>query len=208
MIQNHGGTVVDEEKHKLYRSGVGMLLYLVKHSRPEIANGVRQLSKALIGPSEAAFKDMLRMIKFVLETRNKVVKLEPVFEQAEEIIWNVLAFSDSDFAGDAETRLSVARFVLHLMGVPISRRSKGMKIVAQSSTEAEHIALSEAAKEVKFVCQVLVSLGFKVKLPIAVRVDNLGTVFMSDDISVSQRTKHVDVRHRFGNSSVWKDSSK
>ena len=140
---------------------------------------------------------MLRMIKFVLGTKNKAVRLKPIFEESEEIIWNVLAFSDSDYAGDRETRISVAGFILYLMGVPISWRSKGMKIVAQSSTEAEYIALSEAAKEVKFVYQVLVSLGFKVKLPIIVRVDNLGAIFMSDNISVSQRTKHVDVRYRF-----------
>ena len=72
-----------------------------------------------------------------------------------------------------------------------------MKVVAQSITEAEYIALSETAKEVKFVYQVLVSLGIKVKLPIIVRVDNLGAIFMSENISVSQRTKHVDVRFRF-----------
>ena len=67
----------------------------------------------------------------------------------------MLAYSDSDWAGDCETRASVAGFILYLMGVPISWRSKGMKMVAQSSTEAEYIALSEAAKEVKFVYQVL-----------------------------------------------------
>ena len=37
----------------------------------------------------------------------------------------------------------------------------------------------------------------KVKLPIVIRVDNLGAVFMSENVSVSQRTKHVDVRYRF-----------
>ena len=35
------------------------------------------------------------------------------------------------------------------------------------------------------------------KLPIIVHVDNLGTVFMSENVSVSQRTKHVDIRYRF-----------
>ena len=44
----------DEEKisnsdQSLYRSGVGMLLYLVKHSRPDIANATRELSKVLDG---------------------------------------------------------------------------------------------------------------------------------------------------------------
>ena len=52
--------------------------------------------------------DMLRIIKFVLETKNKAIRLAPVFEDLDEIIWNVLAFSDSDYAGDRETRISVA----------------------------------------------------------------------------------------------------
>ena len=34
---------------KRYRLGVGILLYLVKHSRPDIANPVRELSKVLDG---------------------------------------------------------------------------------------------------------------------------------------------------------------
>ena len=51
---------VDDEKHRIYRSGVGMLLYLVKHSRPDIANAVRELTKALDAPSLAAYKEMLR----------------------------------------------------------------------------------------------------------------------------------------------------
>ena len=72
-----------------------------------------------------------------------------------------------------------------------------MKSVTLSSSEAEYIALSEAAKEIKFVYQLLKSLGMEVKLPIIVRVDNIGAIFMSENIAVSQRTKHVDVRYRF-----------
>ena len=49
---------VSKAEHKYYRSGVGMLLYLVKHTRPDIANAVRELSKALDKPSPAAIKEM------------------------------------------------------------------------------------------------------------------------------------------------------
>ena len=42
------------EKHAQYPLGVGILLYLVKQSRPDIANCVRELSKVLDGPSEAS----------------------------------------------------------------------------------------------------------------------------------------------------------
>jgi len=57
---------VDAEKHSIYRSGVGMLLYLVKHSRPDIANAVRELTKALDGPSHAAYKEFLRVVKHTI----------------------------------------------------------------------------------------------------------------------------------------------
>ena len=188
-------TIVSVEKHKIYRSGVGMLLFLVKHSRPDIANAVRELSKALDCPSPAAYKEMLRVVKFVLDTRNLGIKVAPTPLINDE--WIVVAFSDSDFGGDKETRISVAGFIVYFMGVPISWKSKGQKTVALSSSEAEYVALSEAAKEIKFIYQVLISIGFKVKLPIIVYVDNLGTIFMSENVSVSNRTKHVDIRYRF-----------
>jgi Reverse transcriptase (RNA-dependent DNA polymerase) len=49
-----------------YRSGVGMLMYLVKHSRPDIANATRELTKVLDGATEAHLKAMMRIIKFFL----------------------------------------------------------------------------------------------------------------------------------------------
>ena len=40
-----------------------MLRYLVKHSRPNIGNAVRELSKVLDNPTPAAFKEIKRVIK-------------------------------------------------------------------------------------------------------------------------------------------------
>ena len=96
-----------------------------------------------------------------------------------------------------ETRISIAKFVLYLMGVPVSWRSKGMKSVTLSSAEADYVALSEAAKEVKYVHQLLMSMDVEVKLPIVVRVNNIGAIFMSNNVAVLQRTKHVDIRYHF-----------
>ena len=39
---------VDEKTQSMYRSGVGTLLYLTKHSRPDITNPVRELSKSIM----------------------------------------------------------------------------------------------------------------------------------------------------------------
>ena len=44
---------VSPEEHETYRSGVGTLLYLTKHSRPDICNPVRDLSKTMDAPAPA-----------------------------------------------------------------------------------------------------------------------------------------------------------
>ena len=142
-------SVVDPEKHKIYRSGVGVLLYLVEYSRPDLANAVRELLKTLYSPSQAAYKEMLRVIKFVIDTKNLGINVAPTLIINNE--WNIEGFSDSDFGGDKDTRISVAGFIIYLMGVPISWRNKGQKSVVLSNSEAEYVVLSEAAREVKFI---------------------------------------------------------
>jgi hypothetical protein len=69
--------------------------------------------------------------------------------------------------------------------------------VAISSSEAEFYALSEAAKEIKFVFQLLCSMEIPVKIPIIVRMDNVGAIFMTENASTTSRTKHVDIRYHF-----------
>ena len=78
-----------------------MLLYLVKHSRPDIANPVRELSKVLDGATEEAFKEMLRVIKYVLDTKSWGLKIQPTFG---EEAWDLVCFCDSDYAGDPDSR--------------------------------------------------------------------------------------------------------
>jgi hypothetical protein len=76
-------------------------------------------------------------------------------------------------------------------------KSKSQKSVTLSSSEAEYFALSEAAKDVKFIVMVLQSLGIKVKTPIIIKVDNIGAIFMAENVSTTSRTKHIDTRYHF-----------
>ena len=190
---------ISKSDQKLYRSGVGMLLYLVKHSRPDIANPVRELSKVLDGATEEAFKEMLRVIKYVLDTKSWGLKIQPTFG---EEAWDLVCFCDSDYAGDPDSRKSVSGYILYVRGVPICWRSKAQKTITLSSAEAEWIALSEATKEIMFVLQLFESMKIKVKLPVTVRVDNMGAIFMAKNISTSNRSKHVDVRTKYVNEVV------
>jgi hypothetical protein len=62
--------------------------------------------------------------------------------------WDLVSYCDSDWAGDAEARISVTGFIIYLLGVPICWRSKGQKGITLSSSETEYKAISEAVKEI------------------------------------------------------------
>ena len=50
--------------------------------------------------------------------------------------------------------------------------------------------------KVMFVLKLLRSMKRLIKLPVMVRVDNIGSVFMGNKITTMLCTKHVDIRHK------------
>ena len=67
---------VNAEDHETYRSGVGTLLYL----RPDISNPVRELSKTMDAPAPAHLKEMYKLIRFVLSTKDYGLKFKLIQE--------------------------------------------------------------------------------------------------------------------------------
>jgi hypothetical protein len=141
-----------------------------------------------------AYNELLRGIKFVIDTKTFGLKVQPKLDN--NFGWNLKIFCDSNWAGDAETRVSVTGFTIYLLSVPICWRSKSQKGVTLSSTEAEYVAISEANKELKFIYYLLIDLHIKVNLPIVVKTDNIGAIFMSENALIGFRTRHVDTRYQ------------
>ena len=95
-----------------------MLMYLVKHSRIDLANPSRELSRSMDRATVLEFKEMLRIILHTLKNKNLGLRMKPV-----EFVGNFLSMvglSDSDWAGDKVTRKSVTGFVIYLLGVPVA----------------------------------------------------------------------------------------
>jgi hypothetical protein len=57
--------------------------------------------------------------------------------------------------------------------------------------------MSEAVKDIRFVYYLVVSLGISIKLPILVRTDKIGAIFMSENLSSGIHTRHIDIRYHF-----------
>ena len=72
-----------------------------------------------------------------------------------------------------------------------------MRSVLLSITEAEYIALSEVVKELKFIIQLLETINTTVEMPITIYVDNVGMIWLSNNQTTSERTKHVHIRAAF-----------
>ena len=83
---------VSESDQRVFRSRVGMLLYLVKHSRPDIANAVRELSKSMDGATLAGMKELKRVVKYVIDTEEYGLKIMPRQGGAS---WSLVAYTDS-----------------------------------------------------------------------------------------------------------------
>ena len=118
-LENPEGKVSPKE-HETYRSGVGELLYLTKHIRPDMCNPVRELSKTMDAQAPVHLKEMYKLIRFVLSTKDYGLK----FELRKDVKKCALkALSDSDFASDKETRISIFGYIIYFCGIPIAWRS-------------------------------------------------------------------------------------
>ena len=89
----------------------------------------------------------------------------------------------------------VGCYIILVNGVPVAWRAKSQKCVSLSSSEAEFYACVEAVKEVPFIAQILVFMGVNVRLPVDVRIDNVGAMFMSENVTSTPRTRHMDARY-------------
>ena len=92
------------------------------------------------GASMAHVTEMYRVINYVLEMKTLGIRIVPIFKDG---IWKLEAWSDSDFANDKDTRISVYGYIIYFCGIPVAWKSKSMKRVVLSTTEAEYMASSE-----------------------------------------------------------------
>ncbi|KAG7348743.1 hypothetical protein IV203_011340 [Nitzschia inconspicua] len=157
--------LLSPEDQKDYRSAVGMLLYLVKHSRPDLSNSVREVSKVMDGATDEHVTILHRVIKFVIYTKDRGVLIKPDKNRG------IIAYCDSDFAGDMGNRRSITGFLIYLFGVPISWKSKQQGGVTLISSEAEYYAISEVSMELKFLKMVMDFLEIEPGGPMKVFVD-------------------------------------
>ena len=190
---------LNEREMGEYRSIVGSLMYLVKFQRPELSNYVRELAKGMQGATKLHEKELKRMLKWVLHTQTRAIKLKPksVLNEQQKPILQLKGICDASFAPEMETCRSVTGYIVYLNEAPIDWKSKGQRHVTLSSCESEYVAMSEVVRVVLEAKQILECLGFEVETPIKVYVDNVAAIHVARNNFGRTTTRHVNVRYHF-----------
>lgn len=171
-----------------YQKLIGELLYLAIMTRPDLIHAVCKLSQCNKEPyseHEAAAKHILRYLAGTVNLRLHYKSSDQSF----------LGYVDADWAGDLIDRKSFTGYVFFLAGAAFSWECKKQPTIALSSTEAEYVALSTAAREAIYLRSLLVEIGLcREDFKLNVYCDNLGAQQLARNPVFHARTKHIDIK--------------
>jgi hypothetical protein len=184
---------VIEMKRTPYGELVGSLLWLATNTRPDICTAVGSLCRFISNPGKSHWVAAQRVLRYLAGTSSFGIKYH---HQAESNSC-ITGYSDSDWAGDPDTRRSTSGFIFMLAGGPISWKSRLQTSVSLSSVEAEYVAMCSAGREAYWLRQLLMEIGYAQRNPIPLFEDNRGCIAISKNNRTDARTKHIDVKYHY-----------
>ena len=176
---------------KLYQSAIGSLMYLANVTRPDISYAVHKLAQYCNQPGTVHWSMVKRVLRYLCGTR----KLGLLYQRTRDT--SLYVFSDADFAGDLDTRKSTSGYTLLKNKGIVSWKSKKQSIVAQSTAEAEYVALYFAVQECIWIRQLLQDLKEPQNKASVVYEDNQAAIKISENPINHPKTKHIATKYHF-----------
>ena len=134
-----------KELIKWFQGIIGSLLYITLGTRPDIAYSVIKLARYASNPSLVHVTAAKRILRYLKATKDYKITYS---KSGSEYI---SSYCNADYASDIATAKSTLGWIFTIAGGPISWKSKLQSIIAQSTTEAEYIAINSAAKEAVYI---------------------------------------------------------
>jgi transposase InsO family protein len=185
------GSSNQREMQKLdYRGLVGSINYLANTSRPDLSFAAHSLSSFLNNPGYPHWLAAKHVLRYLKTTSHYKLWYG-------DTATTLNGYSDSDFAGNLDTRRSTSGYCFRLgNGAAISWSSKRQGAVATSTTEAEVYAASEAIKEATYLQGVLGDMGIPTATT-TLHIDNQAAIALSKDTANNGKAKHYSTRVEF-----------
>ena len=166
---------------EMYMSVVGGLLWLANMTRPDIAYAASQLSRVLSNPGTVHIQAVVRVLLYLRHTSTRTLSFATNRSRACE------TFVDSSWS----TKFSCSGAMMFMHGCIFHWFSKIQRSVTLSSAEAEFFGAMMAARDLIFVKDILVDLGFIPDGALVIFCDSVSAVAMSFDPVAFKKTKHI-----------------
>jgi len=185
-LGNHKDLIPEKDHAFPYKQAVGELLYVANISRPNITFAVNYSARQQTNPMDIHFTLIKRILRYLKHTPNAGILYRKTAEDFE-------VYVDADFAGDPNTRRSTTGFLIYAYGCLIGWATKLQPCLAESSGEAEYIALNQATHELLFITQLCEETVEKVNHPVTFWEDNTTAIGNCITTSTKSRLKHVEL---------------
>jgi hypothetical protein len=189
--------LLNEENALEYRATVGVLMYLMICTRPDLAFTLSRLSKFSSRPGTKHAAAVKRVLRYLVGTQDLGISFAVPDPSVNPVLYG---YSDSDFAADLNNRRSTSGFVFLLNGGPISWKSKQQSLVTSSTHDAEYVGLANASYEIAWLRKIMLAIlpdYTESQMPAnTLYCDNQGAIATTGQPSyaVSGRSKHIDIR--------------
>lgn len=194
--------LLETEGINLYQRAIGKLMYLMLGSRPDIAYAVTKLAQVAAAPTERHWKGVLRIMKYLrshesvrLVLGSNKMPIPPSLNLPNPA--RLIGYFDASLMDCTKSRKSTGAYCFFLDGSCISWTSKKQGLVALSSTEAEFIAGTEAAKELMWIINFMEEVTSGENMNPYLLGDNQGALALARNNEFRARTKHIHARERF-----------
>ncbi|KAJ9544039.1 hypothetical protein OSB04_023746 [Centaurea solstitialis] len=195
----------DKMKSVPYASAIGSIMYAMLCTRPDVAYSVSVTSRYQQNPGEPHWVVVKNILKYLRRTKDMFL----VFGGSEDEI-SVNGYSDASFQTDRDDFRSQSGYVFTLNGGAISWKSSKQDTIADSTTEAEYIAASDAAKEAVWLRNFLSDLRVvtSVSRLIDIFCDNSGAVAQAKEPREHHKSRYMLrkyhlIREIIGRGDVW-----
>ncbi|KAF5378500.1 hypothetical protein D9615_007118 [Tricholomella constricta] len=172
-----------------YLEAVGSLMYAALGTRPDIAFAVQTVSRFSKKPGPAHWEAVKRIFRYLKGS----TELWLVYGGNQK---ELVGYADAD-GSMAEDRHAISGYAFIIYGGAVSWSAKRQDIIALSTTEAEYVAATHAAKEALWL-RSLISQVFDTTLDATTLFsDNQSAIALTKDHQYHARSKHIDVRFHF-----------
>lgn len=173
-----------------YRQLIGCALYVAIGSMPSISHAVSYLSKFNGKQSYKACKALIRLWKFIFNFKDFYLVMH-----ADPNDYRIRCFCDSNWAGDIETRRSTFCLLIYIGNTLIIWIVRLQDRVAQSTHEAEYLALAPAANQIVSFRELGYQLGIVYNFASVIYCDNQSAIATAENPVHRGKSKHIPIKY-------------